>query len=41
MNVTRRTIESLARHLNLPLPGPFSQDWEYEVADPDRVAEFL
>ena len=41
MNATRGIIEGLARQLNLPLPDRFSQDWEYEVADSTRVAEFL
>ena len=41
MNATRGAVENLARHLNLPLPDPFSQDWEYEVANSNRVAEFL
>ncbi len=41
MNATRSTIESLAKQLKLPLPDPFSQDWEYEIADPGRVTEFL
>ena len=41
MHATRGTIEGLAKHLKLPLPDPFSQDWEYEVADPARVTEFL
>jgi hypothetical protein len=41
MNITRRTVENLARYLNLPLPDPFSQDWEYEVADSTKLADFL
>ena len=41
MNATRSTIESLAKQLKLPLPDPFSQDWEYEVADPARITDFL
>jgi hypothetical protein len=41
MNTTRRTVEKLARHLDLPLPDPYSQDWEYEVADSTKVADFL
>lgn len=41
MNATRSTIESLAKQLKLPLPNPFSQDWEYEVADPARITDFL
>jgi len=41
MHATRSTIEGLAKHLKLPLPDPFSQDWEFEVADPARVTEFF
>ena len=38
---TRETIVSLAGRLGLPLPGPFTQDWEYEVADPSKISEWL
>lgn len=41
INASRRAIEKLARQLELPLPDPFSQDWEYEVADSTKVALFL
>jgi hypothetical protein len=41
MNITGRTFENLARQLNLTSPGPFSQDWQYEVADATRLADFL
>lgn len=39
--VTREAIDSLVKKLSLPKPGPFTQDWEYEVADETRVNEFL
>ncbi|NOU87515.1 hypothetical protein GC102_17235 [Paenibacillus sp. LMG 31460] len=39
--VTREAIESLVKKLSLPEPGPFTQDWEYEVADVTRINEFL
>lgn len=39
--VTREAIESLVKKLSLPKPGPFTQDWEYEVADDTRINEFL
>ncbi|MGQ7887487.1 hypothetical protein [Paenibacillus violae] len=29
------------KKLSLPEPGPFTQDWEYEVADDTRINEFL
>lgn len=38
---TRKIAESLARHFGLPLPDPFSQDWEYEVVDTSKVGEWL
>jgi hypothetical protein len=40
-NTYRWSQESLARHLGLPSPDPFSQDWEYEVADSSKVGEWL
>lgn len=39
--VTREAIESLVNKLSLPKPGPFTQDWEYEVSDETRINEFL
>jgi hypothetical protein len=39
--VTREAIESLVKKLSLPKPGPFTQDWEYEVVDDTRINEFL
>lgn len=39
--VTRSAIEGLVKKINLPAPHEFSQDWEYEVSDSSRVAEFL
>jgi hypothetical protein len=38
--VTAAARKSLARRFNLP-DDPFSQDWEYEVADPSRFGELL
>ncbi|GED59181.1 hypothetical protein BFO01nite_33130 [Brevibacillus formosus] len=29
------------KKINLPAPNEFSQDWEYEVSDSSRVADFL
>lgn len=37
---TREAIQRLAARFSLPI-DPYSQDWEYEVADPDRIDEFL
>ncbi len=37
---TRQAIDTLARRFDLP-DGPEMQDWEWEVADPDRIDEFL
>jgi hypothetical protein len=37
---TRAAIDALARRFGLP-NTPGMQDWEWEVADPDRIAEFL
>jgi hypothetical protein len=37
---TRAAIESLAARFGLP-NSPEMQDWEYEVADPSRIDEFL
>lgn len=39
--VTGEAIESLVKKLSLPKPGPFTQDWEYEVVDDTRINEFL
>lgn len=39
--VTKEAVEGLVRKINLPMPGRYSQDWEYEVSDSSRVAEFL
>ena len=41
MHATRSAIEGLAKHLHLPLPDRYSQDWEYEVADSSKVREWL
>lgn len=37
---TRAAIDSLAHRFDLP-NTPDMQDWEYEVADPERINEFL
>jgi len=37
---TREAIDSLAKRFELP-NTPEMQDWEWEVADPDRLDEFL
>lgn len=39
--VTWQAIHSLAQKLNLPVPGPYEQDWEYIVSDSSRIGEFL
>ncbi|MED1919058.1 hypothetical protein [Brevibacillus sp. DP1.3A] len=39
--VTRSAIEGLVKKIKLPAPKEFSQDWEYEVSDSSRVADFL
>jgi hypothetical protein len=37
---TKAAIEKLATIFSLPI-DPYSQDWEWEVADPTRISEFL
>ena len=37
---TRASIEALAKRFDLPFDTSM-QDWEWEVADPDRIDEFL
>ncbi|WP_338552427.1 hypothetical protein [Paenibacillus sp. KS-LC4] len=39
--VTRSAVEGLVEKIKLPSPSEYTQDWEYEVADSNRVAEFL
>lgn len=39
--VTKAARESLIAQLGLPEPDDFCQDWEYLVADPMRIDEFL
>lgn len=39
--VTRKAIVNLSKKIDLPSYGEYSQDWEYEVADSSRVAEFI
>ena len=41
IRVTKGAIERLSKELNLPEPGNFTQDWEYEVSDPKRIKEFV
>lgn len=38
--LTRRAIDSLAARFNFP-NTPEMQDWEWEVADPKRIPEFV
>lgn len=38
---TKETIDSLCKKLNLPKPHMYSQDWEEEVADSQRIEEFI
>jgi len=38
---TKESIEALCRDLNLPQPDKFSQDWEYETSDVNRIKEFI
>jgi len=39
--VTKESIDGLVSKLGLPQPGPHSQDWEFEIADADRVTEWI
>ncbi|MFP4978674.1 hypothetical protein ACE6ED_24930 [Paenibacillus sp. CN-4] len=39
--VSKSARESLIEKLGLPEPDEFCQDWEYIVADPSRIDEFL
>jgi hypothetical protein len=41
MTSHRAAIETLSKLLGLPLPGPYSQDWQYEVSDATRVEDFI
>lgn len=38
---TKETIESLCKKLKLPKPHEYSQDWEDEVMDSQRIEEFI
>ncbi|MFW2014069.1 hypothetical protein [Acinetobacter bereziniae] len=38
--ITASAIHALAQRFNLPYDA-FMQDWEYEVADPNRIDEFI
>lgn len=37
---TAAAIRKLAKRFEMPI-DPHTQDWEYEVADPERIDEFL
>lgn len=39
--LTQIAIETLNKRLKLPTLSPYSQDWEYELADASRVEEFV
>lgn len=39
--ITKEAVESLIKKLNLPGLDAYSQDWEFEAADPLRVDEFI
>lgn len=41
IKVTKEAVERLSKELNLPEPDEFSQDWQYEVADSNRIEEFV
>lgn len=41
MYLTKEAIENLNDKLCLPDLGPFSQDWEYELANSSRILEFI
>ncbi len=38
---TKKTVERLAKELNLHSGDVFTQDWGYEVADPNRLEDFF
>jgi hypothetical protein len=38
---TKEALDSLVARFSLPPPGPFTQDWEWEFADPSRLEELL
>jgi len=38
---TAKAITSLIKKLNLPQQEPYSQDWEYEVANSKRILDFI
>lgn len=37
----REAVKKIAANLNLKGDDKHSQDWEYEVADPNRIEDFL
>ncbi len=39
--VTKKAIDNLIKKLKLPEYDKFSQDWEYEVANIERLEEFI
>ena len=39
--VTKKAIDNLIKKLKLPEYDEFSQDWEYEVANIERLEEFI
>ena len=38
---SRDAVRRLAARLGLPPPDPYSQDWEYEIADETKLVEWL
>ena len=41
INTYREAVKKIAANLNLKGGDKHSQDWEYEVADPNRIEDFL
>ncbi len=42
MKYTRKeAIEFISKHLIIPMPQAYTQDWEWEMADADRLDEFI
>ncbi len=39
--VTKKAINSLVEKLDLPSPDEYEQDWEYVVANTERIDEFI
>lgn len=40
-NIYKDAVKRISEDLNLKIRNQYSQDWEYESADSDRVGEFL